>query len=46
MTSGALRIGKIRGIEIRAHFTFLLVLPLLAFSFARAFRSAAALAIR
>ena len=44
MTSGALRIGKIRGIEIRAHFTFLLVLPLLAFSFARAFRSAAALA--
>jgi Zn-dependent protease len=42
MISGGLRIGKIRGIEIRAHFTFLLVLPLLAFSFARAFRAAAA----
>jgi Zn-dependent protease len=44
MNARTLRIGTIRGIEIRAHFTFLLVLPLLAFSFARAFRAAAAMA--
>jgi hypothetical protein len=41
MTSGAIRIGRIRGIDIRVHFTFLLVLPFLAFSFARAFLAAA-----
>jgi len=38
------RIATIRGIPIRIHFTFLLVLPFLAFAFARAFRSAAELA--
>jgi Zn-dependent protease len=44
MTSGTIQIGRIRGIEIRVHFTFLLVLPLLAFAFARAFRAAARMA--
>ncbi|MDQ3262610.1 MAG: site-2 protease family protein [Myxococcota bacterium] len=36
-----LKIGTVRGIPIRIHFTFLLVLPLLAFSFSRSFKVAA-----
>jgi Zn-dependent protease/CBS domain-containing protein len=38
------KIGTIRGIPLRIHFTFLLILPLLAIAFARAFRVAAAAA--
>jgi len=41
---GGFRIATIRGIPIRIHVTFLLVLPLLALAFARAFREAAELA--
>jgi Zn-dependent protease len=44
MHTSGLRIGSIRGIEIRVHFTFLLVLPILAFAFARAFQAAARVA--
>src|SRR5262245_17295929 len=44
MSMDGFRIGTIRGIPIRVHFTFLLVLPLLAFGFARSFRAAAGLA--
>jgi Zn-dependent protease len=36
-----LRVGSVRGIPIRAHATFLLVLPLLAYAFARQFTAAA-----
>lgn len=36
-----LKIGTVRGIPIRIHFTFLLVLPLLAFSFSTSFKVAA-----
>lgn len=35
------RIGRIRGIDLRIHFTFLLILPLLAYAFAQAFEAAA-----
>jgi Zn-dependent protease/CBS domain-containing protein len=35
------KIGTIRGIPIRIHYTFLLILPLLAIGFARTFRAAA-----
>lgn len=35
------KIGTIRGIPIRIHYTFLLILPLLAIAFARTFRAAA-----
>lgn len=38
---GALRIGSIRGIPIRIHVTFLIVLPLLAVGFGRVFTDAA-----
>jgi Zn-dependent protease len=38
------KIASIRGIPIKVHFTFLLVLPLLAFAFARTFREAASVA--
>jgi Zn-dependent protease len=41
---GGLKIATIKGIPIRIHVTFLLVLPLLALGFARAFREAARLA--
>jgi Zn-dependent protease len=34
---GSLTIGRIRGIPIRLHFTFLLILPLIAWWFSRAF---------
>ncbi len=34
---GSFRIGRIGGIDIRLHFTFLLILPLLAFAFGRTF---------
>jgi len=44
MNLGGFRIATIRGIPIRIHFTFLLVLPLIAFSFARTFQEAAELA--
>ena len=44
MELGGLRIATIRGIPIRIHWTFLLVLPFIAFGFARAFRDAAQLA--
>ena len=44
MDMGGFRIATIRGIPIRIHFTFLLVLPLLAFAFATAFRRAAVVA--
>lgn len=44
MEMNGFKIGSIRGIPIRIHFTFLLVLPLLAFGFARAFREAASVA--
>jgi len=44
MQTGGFKIGSIRGIPIRVHFTLLLILPLLAFAFARAFRDAARLA--
>jgi Zn-dependent protease len=44
MELGGFRIATIRGIPIRIHFTFLLVLPFLVFGFARAIRSAAVLA--
>lgn len=41
---GGFRIGTVRGIPIRIHITFLLVLPFLALAFARAFQAAARLA--
>jgi Zn-dependent protease/predicted transcriptional regulator len=41
MDLGGFRIAAIRGIPIRIHFTLLLVLPLLAYGFARAFGEAA-----
>lgn len=44
MEMGGFRIATIRGIPIRIHFTFLLVLPLIAYGFGRAFISAADLA--
>jgi Zn-dependent protease/predicted transcriptional regulator len=44
MEMGGFRIATIRGIPIRIHFTFLLVLPFIAYGFARAFRAAAAMA--
>lgn len=44
METGGFTIGSVRGIPIRVHFTLLLVLPLLAFAFSRAFRDAARLA--
>ncbi len=34
-------IGRIRGIDLRIHITFLLILPLLAYAFAQAFEAAA-----
>ncbi len=37
----AFKIATLRGIPIRVHYTFLLVLPLLAWSFSQAFRGAA-----
>ncbi|WP_257457833.1 site-2 protease family protein [Archangium lipolyticum] len=39
--SAAFRIATLRGIPIRVHFTFLLVLPFLAWLFGQAFRNAA-----
>jgi Zn-dependent protease len=44
MELGGFRIATIRGIPVRIHFTFLLVLPFLVIGFARAIRSAAVLA--
>jgi Zn-dependent protease/CBS domain-containing protein len=44
MQMSGFKIGSIAGIPIRVHFTFLLVLPLLAFAFARVFREAASFA--
>jgi Zn-dependent protease len=44
MGMGGFRIATIRGIPIRIHVSFLFVLPLLAFGFARAFQAAAELA--
>jgi len=44
MEMGGLRIATIRGIPIRIHYTFLLVLPFIAFGFGRAFIDAAKLA--
>jgi Zn-dependent protease len=44
MEMNGFKIGSIRGIPIRIHFTFLLILPLLAFAFSRAFREAARVA--
>jgi Zn-dependent protease/CBS domain-containing protein len=41
MTGGAIRIGSVRGIPIRIHVTFLLILPLLALAFGRMFSEAA-----
>ena len=38
---GAFRIATLRGIPIRVHYTFLFILPLLAWSFSQAFRGAA-----
>ncbi len=38
---GSIRIFTVRGVQVRAHYSFLLVLPLLAFVFARTFASAA-----
>ncbi len=43
-TRGGLQIGTIRGIPIRIHVSFLLVLPLLAYAFGRSFIEAARLA--
>ncbi|HZY05287.1 MAG TPA: site-2 protease family protein [Anaeromyxobacteraceae bacterium] len=43
-TRQGLRIATIRGIPIRIHFTFLLILPLLAYGFGRSFTEAARLA--
>jgi len=37
--NGSFRIARVGGIDIRLHFTFLLVLPIIAFGFARAFAS-------
>ena len=41
---GHIQVASLRGIPIRVHFTFLLILPFLAWSFAQAFRGAAAAA--
>jgi Zn-dependent protease/CBS domain-containing protein len=41
MSGGSIRIATIRGIPIRIHVTFLLVLPLLAFGFGRVYSEAA-----
>ncbi|ATB29825.1 site-2 protease family protein [Melittangium boletus] len=38
---GHIQVGSLRGIPIRVHFTFLLILPFLAWSFSQAFRAAA-----
>lgn len=42
--NGSFRVGAVRGIPIKVHFSFLLVLPLLAVMFGRVFREAARLA--
>ena len=42
--NGAIRIGSVRGIPIRVHVTFLIVLPFLALGISRAFSEAARLA--
>ena len=42
--NGSFRVGKVRGIQIRIHFSFLLILPFLALVFGRAFVNAARLA--
>jgi Zn-dependent protease/predicted transcriptional regulator len=44
MEMNGFRVATVRGIPIRIHITFLLVLPLLAFGFGRAFQEAARLA--
>ncbi|MBZ0234380.1 MAG: site-2 protease family protein, partial [Deltaproteobacteria bacterium] len=44
MELGGFKIATVRGIPVRIHFTFLLVLPLLAWVFARSFREAASMA--
>jgi Zn-dependent protease/CBS domain-containing protein len=41
---GAIRIGSVRGIPIRIHVTFLIILPFLAFGFGRVFSEAARVA--
>jgi Zn-dependent protease/CBS domain-containing protein len=41
MRGGAIRIGSIAGIPIRIHVTFLIILPFLAFGFARMYQQAA-----
>ncbi|MBM7112542.1 site-2 protease family protein [Archangium primigenium] len=38
---GHIQVGSLKGIPIRVHFTFLLILPFLAWSFSQAFRAAA-----
>jgi Zn-dependent protease/CBS domain-containing protein len=44
MNGGAIRIGSVRGIPIRVHVTFLIVLPFLALGFGRVYAEAARLA--
>lgn len=44
MNGSAIRIGSVRGIPIRIHVTFLLVLPFLALGFGRVFTEAARVA--
>lgn len=44
MALGGFRIGSVRGIPIRVHFTLLLILPLLAWAFSRVFSEAARVA--
>ncbi len=44
MNGGAIRIGSVRGIPIRIHVTFLIVLPFLAVGFGRVFTEAARVA--
>jgi Zn-dependent protease/CBS domain-containing protein len=44
MTGGSLRIGSVRGIPVRIHYTFLLVLPFLAIGFGRVFTETARVA--
>ena len=44
MNGGAIRIGSVRGIPIRIHVTFLLILPFLALGFGRVFTEAARVA--
>jgi Zn-dependent protease len=43
-TEGAIRIGSVKGIPIRIHVTFLIILPLLAFGFGRVFTETARVA--